>query len=85
MTCRTVGCMFCTKMMSYKTSFCEGSVFFFFFETGSKAACPISTPAASSGGLRQMEHFVAAWSLPSAYAALEVISLSDKSPELLWV
>ena len=85
MTCRTVGCMFCTKAMSYKTSFYKGSVFFFFFQTGSKAARPVSIPAASPGGLRQMEHFVAARSLPRVCAALEVISLSDKSPELLWV
>lgn len=85
MTCRTVGGMFCTKMMSYKTSFCKGSAFVFFFQTGSKAARPVSIPAASPSGLRQMEHFVAAWFLPRAYAALEVISLSDKSPELLWV
>lgn len=51
--------------------------FSFFFQTGSEAAHTISIPAASSGGLRQMEHSVAAWSLPRAYAALEVISLSD--------
>ena len=75
MTCRTVGCLCCAKMMSSKTSFYEGSVFFFFpSSTGSVAACPIRIPAAPPGGLRQMEHFVAAWSLPRAYAALEVVS-----------
>lgn len=58
---------------------------YFFLDPGSTGACPVNIPAASPGGLRQMEHLVAAWNLPRGYAALEVISLSDKSPELLWV
>lgn len=75
MTCSTVGCMFCTKMMSYKTSFYEGSVFF--FQAGAKAARPVSVPAASPGGLRPM----GTWWLYQE----KVISLSDRSPALLWV
>lgn len=61
-------CKFCTQIMFYKPSFYEGSVFFFSFQTGSKAAGPVSVPAASPGGLRRMEHVIA--------AALQVISVS---------
>lgn len=75
MTCRTVGCMFCPKMMSYKPCYYEGSALFL----SNAQKQPISIPAASPGGVRQMKHFVVAWSLPRAYAALEVIGLRDKS------
>lgn len=67
-TWRAVDCKFCTQIMSYKPSFHEGSVFFFSFQTGSKAAGLVSVPEASPGGLRQMEHFIA--------AAFQVISVS---------
>lgn len=62
--------MFCTKMVSYKASFFLSS-----WRKGS--LCPISVPAASPGGLRPM----GTWWLYQE----QVISLSDKSPELLWV
>lgn len=48
-----------------------------FFQAGAKAARPVSVPAASPGGLRPM----GTWWLYQE----QVISLSDRSPALLWV